>query len=114
MTNDIRRARDVLAKWRENPAGMPWRLGDRSPWHSDEVVIADAADRGDVSGDYMNEDDARLIVGTAGNPDLLDAIDTLLALYEPYQRAGADVRPPVMAHAERIAAAIIAAERMNA
>lgn len=109
MTNDIQRARDVLAKWRENPTGMPWQLGDRSPWHDDEVTVETADKMGDVSGDYMDEDSARLIVGTAGNPDLLDAIDGFLSMV-----ASGALRDRQQ-HAERIAAAVISAdERMSA
>lgn len=89
--NQIQQARDVLAKWRATP----------QPRLAMVNVMAQALD---------TESDARLIVGTAGNPDLLDAIDGLLELATDGGPAPATTR----AYAGFIAAAIIAAdERMT-
>ncbi|PYY59983.1 hypothetical protein DEJ17_06335 [Curtobacterium sp. MCSS17_011] len=73
--------------------------------------MADALRAGEVEKGYRNGwySEDRLIVGTAGNPELLDAIDGLLEAAERYTPGTFRVR------AERIAAAIIAAdERMSA
>lgn len=85
---DIQKARDVLAKWRE------------------------AANQGDPDAWVADTNDAHLIVGTAGNPELLDAIDYLLEAATIHEsRSNWSGAIP---HAERIAAAILAAdERMN-
>jgi hypothetical protein len=87
----IQRARDALAKWRsdeEDP--MPY-------WTEDQHF-------------GFGDSSARLIVGTAGNPDLLDAIDAMLATY----LAAHSIGPTYRRDSERIAAAIIAAdERMT-
>lgn len=102
--SDIQQARDVLAKWRGHPLHGNWSpvplLLDNAVYTFDVV---------DESSAYAaNSDDEaamRLIVGTAGNPDLLDAIDEEL-------RWGLDAPSAIT---RRIAAAIIAAyERMTA
>lgn len=79
MSADIQRARDVLAKWRKEATskgqwahddlgGMSWTVwATGSDPHDADVIHADSGT------------DAALIVGTAGNPDLLEAIDALLA-----------------------------------
>jgi hypothetical protein len=101
----IQDARDVLAKWRDNDVLL---------WHYDEHgTVLDSTGAAVVIG--ATEGDARLIVGTAGNPELLDAIDTLLTAVvaygypaDPYERGVSEV-------ARNIAAAILAAnERMSA
>jgi len=84
--NDIQQARDVLAKWREKAAGTVTYHGDNR----------------------------ELIVGTAGNPDLWDAIDAMFGSVLDWADVvdGEVIYPE---HIERIAAAIIAAdERMSA
>jgi hypothetical protein len=85
--SDIQQARDVLAKWRD----------------AEPLDIA-----------MFGPLDEPLIVGTAGNPDLLDAIDAML------REASADIaqygnQPDgLWSGHKRIAAAIIAAdERMT-
>lgn len=84
--NDIQKARDVLAKWRN------------------------AARNGEWSIESDTAESSWLGRGTAGNPELLDAIDGVLASEQEAQKPH---RAPNR-HAERIAAAIIAAdERMN-
>lgn len=91
--SDIQKARDVLASWVE---------GNVNPWCFDrEGVITD--DLGYVRAKAGA--DAQLIVGTAGNPELLAAIDGLL------RSAPIDAENYSIS---RIAAAIIAAnERMR-
>jgi hypothetical protein len=102
VTNDIQRARDVLAKWRD---------GDLDPWHIDESGYIDDIDNHPVTGG-ATEGDARLIVGTAGNPDLWDAWDGMLAQVDLIRETCPAV---LIAFANRIATAIIAAdERMSA
>jgi uncharacterized protein YjlB len=100
--NSIQQARDVLAKWRD---------GDVLLWHCDEHgTVLDSTGAAVVIG--ATEGDARLIVGTAGNPELLDAIDLLLEAGVIHESRGhySGSTP----HAERIAAAVIAAdERMT-
>lgn len=84
--SDIQKARDVLAKWRANAM---------------------------VGG--VVRTDLRLIVGTASKPDLLDAIDDCLYLAEQAIKRSVGNRSAVVTVAERVAAAIIAAdERMSA
>lgn len=116
---DIQQARDVLAKWRSESALVdyqPWSI--RSNYPPETRVLGadsdDVANPGDyaASNAFFDSRTARLIVGTAGNSDLLDAIDEMLA--------AADVPPvpitvPVILLAKPLAAAIISAdERMNA
>lgn len=84
---DIQRARDVLAKWRAD--GSEFKLqGGLVP----------------------------LIAGLGGNPELLDALDGLLAQEQRRRTSMHDnMSHELSHHATRIAAAIIAAdERMNA
>lgn len=121
--NDIQKAREVLATWRERATEGQWSLIDGV--YSQEGMTYDGsqieAEHEMVAMDHQDLDcgpvaplgysDARLIVLTAGNPDLLDAIDGLLA------EASFDARivsERLLAHAQLIAAAIIAAdERMQ-
>ncbi|MDT0211226.1 hypothetical protein [Curtobacterium sp. BRD11] len=123
----IQQARDVLAKWRERATEGPWTVVDGE--YSDDAGTYDGsqieAEHEMVAMDHQDLDcgpvaplghaDARLIVGTAGNPDLLDAIDGMLAI------AAADiaeygVKPPGLWNdVARVAAAIVAADgRMGA
>lgn len=105
MTNDIQQARDVLAKWRSEATEGTWEH------HQDGIVLVnDFIHSGDTTiAEDLFTPEARLIVGTAGNPDLLDAIDAFLGMV-----ASGELRDR-QGHAERIAAAIIAAdERMSA
>lgn len=103
MATDIQRARDVLAKWREKNDAEPWYFdGGETIWGGDDFSVATMT---------SFDSDARLIVGTAGNPDLLDAIDAMFATY----LAAHSIGPTYRRDTERIAAAIIAAdERMSA
>lgn len=88
--SNIQEARDVLAKWREKAA--------TGAWTEDHIA------------EIRGKRDGRLIVGTAGNPDLLDAISEFLLL----GLSVGSVNKQLGREAERIAAAIIAAEeRMN-
>lgn len=110
---DIQAARDVITKWRDKAAPGPWEVNEpigRLNRHLDWVSI-DTADEVEDPRNVTYEIprwEAPLIIGTAGNPELLDAIDELLALYVTYP--GEWPTPTV----KRIAAAIIAAdERMN-
>ncbi len=103
MTNDIQRARDVLAKWREK-AGQWTYAGDFTFTGEDRTEPC-------LPLHTQWKSNARLIVGTAGNPDLLDAIDAMLS--DRFLRH-ASTQSQFRQHAERIAAAIIAADkRMN-
>jgi hypothetical protein len=96
----ITKARDVLAKWREDLDG-------------DALSSLLDADVDPDTGytDYAKpEIGARLIFGTAGNLDLLDAIDTVLGVYASYSK----VMHRVPTYIKSIAAAIVAAdERMT-
>lgn len=106
---DIQKARDALAKWRDGSTPGPWEVSStgnelraRDPWN------------GFLLGTWANASgaDQSLIVGTAGNPALLDAIDGLLTHVWKYP---AWTNGHMRAYAGRIAAAIIAAdERMSA
>jgi len=87
-------AREVIAKWRERATEGPWKVIDGV--YSDEGLTYDGsqieAEHEMVAMDHQDLDcgavaplgyaDARLIVGTAGNPDLLDALDGLLRHHE--------------------------------
>ena len=75
----IEEARAVLKRWREDATAGNWVAGKWpfpdliwNPKHPGDHPALVAAERGDIA----------LIVGTAGNPDLLDAIDLGLAFYE--------------------------------
>lgn len=82
--NDIQKARDVLKKWRD-AASDPTTWGD--------------------PGEWVDFHDACLVIGTAGNPDLLDAIDLVL---NGYLDIAERYRPTSINH---LAAAIIAADQ---
>jgi hypothetical protein len=89
-SSTIQDARDVLAKWREGTTPGQWQVN--LIWSLGMVW-----------------DDAMLAVGTAGNPELLDAIDEGLRQY------GTLPDRSVPSFIKRIAAAIVAAnERMSA
>lgn len=111
---DIQQARDVLAKWRNNRFSSPWEVDKNLPFSADLVGLFAPAQKGyAVKFDDDQQPDgavAALIVGTAGNPELLDAIDGMLwAAGSPVAAEG------LVKTAERIAAAIIAADkRMSA
>lgn len=84
----IQQARDALAKWREEARAGEWS------------IEADTAE-----SSWLGR-------GTAGNPDLLDALDAVLAAADV---PAVPITVPVILLADRIAAAIIAAdERMSA
>jgi hypothetical protein len=111
--SEIQDARDVLAKWREASdrlRPLPWSF--HVGWGADQVMDGDGGsinheDQDDAA--QFNGPVAALIVGTAGNPDLLDAIDALLATGITL---GDRFAPKT--HAAHVAAAIIAAdERMR-
>lgn len=103
--SEIQDARDVLAKWRKDPSSASaWEAFD-SPGFEKHIA---AGDRGYL-GSIDDETDAELIVGTAGNPDLLDAIDNVLQVADRPGGSGA-----LRHHGAYLAAAIIAAdERMR-
>lgn len=114
-TNTIQQARDALAKWRKNlTSPLPWMIEkdgqDNITVDANRNDLVILSSREAASWASLDDDDARLIVGTAGNPDLLDAIDGLL---EEAQRSGLG---GWLGHfAVYFASAIIAAdERMNA
>lgn len=115
---DIQQARDVLAKWRnEVQSPLPWGLigGGNEPRDVVDATgdsVVSLWSREEASSAHLYDGDDRLIVGTAGNPDLLDGIDGLLAHVWKYPAWSSG---HMRTHAERIAAAIIAAdERMSA
>lgn len=99
--SDIQKARDVLAKW-----------GEAADKEAFEALLD--ADQDPEAGywDYAKPNPgAHLIFGTAGNPDLLDAIDVMLGV--AIIEAGKNMHFDHVA--ERIAAAILSAdERMSA
>lgn len=115
MTN-IQHARDVLAKWRERAIQGTWDARQDTPSMSGSNwtlrVHGTPGIRASVN-EYQHGDGlARLIVGTAGNPDLLDAIDAMLKNAQWHIDSYGSVEHP---WASLIAAAIIAADtRMNA
>lgn len=115
MSADIQRARDVLAKWRVGATPGTWEARAESPtmggaeWTVRTVGIPGI--RMGIHEYQHGSTNLALIVGTAGNPDLLDAIDELLRLEARVEKRGG----PVFANTKRIAAAIISAdERMSA
>jgi len=91
----IQDAREALAKWRDGSTPGPWE--DYGGYVAvPGYVIANGTER-----------DIPLIVGTAGNPELLDVIDRMLQ-----GEADADIPDPYIFD---LAAAILAAdERMSA
>lgn len=107
--SNIQQARDILAKWRSAAATGRWDL--KFDWA--QFTAESSPEENGYVGDTENPYDARLIVGIAGNPDLLNAIDGLLthgqsAVTNPMNEFG------VRDWADRIATAIIAAdERMT-
>jgi hypothetical protein len=108
VVNDIQKARDVLAKWRKAQTPAPWQV--KADWTGDAAEFGTAEEN--PLGWTNHPVDARLIVGTAGNPDLLDAIDAMFDYMAPLGRT---VPTPLVRHLEGIAAAIISAdERMSA
>ena len=87
--SDIQKARDVLAKWREKASVGSWSV--------------------DHVAELRAQRDGRLIVGTAGNPELWEALDEGLRQY------GKMPDRSIPTFINRIAAAIVAAdERMSA
>lgn len=109
--SDIQQARDVLAKWRDAATPGAWHVEHhRIDIELVPAVFADEPEALVIEPDGVGPDDARLIVGTAGNPDLLDALDGLLAA-AIWTMTTAGV---FYESTELIAAAIIAAdERMT-
>lgn len=110
--NIIQDARGVLARWRDGSTPGPWIM-DTAPIKSMGFSIHNGLEG--IVREAYEEADTRLIVGTAGNPGLLDAIDALLELAESAERDHrAGWSAVVWSKAEPIAAAIIAAnERMS-
>lgn len=124
--SNIQEARSVLKKWRANVKQGVWRKLEDVEWPADDGEMVKQAAIGtdsgpltwdDHGGDVFTPEDARLIVGMAGNPELLDAIDAMLRMASAYpglQWVDGDAYRFLSA-ADRIAAAIIAAdERMSA
>lgn len=116
--NYIQQARDVLAKWRENSFSTLWEVDTNTPFSADLVgLFAPAQKEYVVKFDDDRQPEgavANLIVGTAGNPELLDAIDGLLASAQTIA-ASTPGMIRFIERADRIAAAIITAdERMSA
>lgn len=114
--SEIQDARDVLAKWRDGTTPGPWK---RSRSGIDGENYGEVIFPGDVScssycyggsssidGDNLVAD-FRLIVGSAGNPDLLDAIDDVLVSAIAWDMKGMH-RPAAL---DDLAAAIIAADQ---
>jgi hypothetical protein len=114
---DIQRARDVLAKWRELIYDTEWEIDTNLPFSSELVGLFVPADKEYAvkfeDGRAPHVSVARLIVGTAGNPDLLDAIDGLLAEALRVQE-GWPTAPRVKDTVPLAAAIIAADERMSA
>ncbi|UXZ57056.1 hypothetical protein [Curtobacterium sp. Arg-1] len=110
---DIQQARDVLAKWREDATAGQWVVDlDRGESFgavdTPDVYSESNADSVVLPAGTVAEHDIPLIVGTAGNPDLLDAIDRVLRLADIEGGAFHDAAAP-------FAAAILSAdERMSA
>jgi hypothetical protein len=109
----IQDARDVLAKWRDESDSKhrAWHYADLGgPTWTIWAAGLDPEDSSVLHADSGG--DARLAVGTAGNPELLDAIDAQLAYA---QTVLPNPFPEIVVWSERIAAAIVAAnERMSA
>lgn len=121
--NIIRHARAALAKWRTNRFNSRWEVDKNLPFSADLVGFFDPAQKEyAVKFDDDRQPDgavADLIVGTAGNPELLDAIDAQLAFAAEYDERPEEGRSGTgdlwMTFAERTAAAIVTAdERMSA
>lgn len=112
---DIQQARDILAKWREAvESPLPWALStdgqDSEVEDGNGASIVQLFSREAASWAGLGDGDARLIVGTAGNPDLLDAIDGLLELALTYGDLPPGSGSRFITRAERIATAVIAAD----
>jgi hypothetical protein len=114
---DIQQARDVLAKWRsEADSPLPWAIENDG---QDNIAVDAGRDdlvrlssREVASWAGLADGDARLIVGTAGNSELLDAIDALLGDAARYHEH--DSAHLFAMHGRLIAAAIVAVdERMT-
>ena len=117
-SSTLQRAREVLATWRERATEGPWKVIDGV--YSDDDGEYDASQiEGEhemVAMDHQDLDcgavpsigyaDARLIVGTAGNTDLLDELDAMFrdSIEDAERGNGRSSR------AERLAAHIIAAD----
>lgn len=115
----IQQARDVLAKWRELIYDTEWTIDTNEPFSSELVGLFVPADKEYAvlfaDGRPPHVSIARLIVGTAGNPESLDADDALLALALEYGDLPSGNGSRFIALAKRKAAAIVAAdERMSA
>jgi len=101
-SSTIQQARDVLARWKADASDLPWSLHT-----SNGSNRVNESNGNEVAADLYSWD-AVLIVGTAGNPDLLDAIDEGLRQY------GTMPERSVPTFIKRIAAAVIIAdERMT-
>ncbi|NII42264.1 hypothetical protein E9228_002922 [Curtobacterium flaccumfaciens] len=107
MSADIQQARAALAKWRKGSTPGPWgisatsnELRARDPWN------------GFLLGTWANASgaDQALIVGTAGNPELWDSLDGMLKVANEWKHGAPSKNVMFVKHAERIAAAIIAAD----
>jgi hypothetical protein len=86
--SEIQDARDVLAKWRQGIGDKAWVRSEAQKALIDSVSLT-------------------LIVGTAGNPDLLDELDLVLSAGI---KAQSEPNELVLLIAKRIAAAIIVAD----
>jgi hypothetical protein len=113
--SDIQQARDVLSKWRKHATPGPWSR-EEMPETGENRVVREFEFFGSqiepVAPGGMDSEDARLIVGTAGNPDLLDAIDFLLEEALRVQE-GWPTAPRVKDTLPLAAAIIAADERMG-
>jgi hypothetical protein len=112
----IQQARDVLAKWRKEAREGRWHFA---------YMVPSSKNLGTIDGDMecaefyvasdVTSEDARLIVGTAGNPDLLDAWDGMLGIFENEPKTAPLLWPELWVEVQRIVAAIIGAnERISA
>ncbi|PZE33972.1 hypothetical protein DEJ21_14075 [Curtobacterium sp. MCSS17_006] len=121
---DIQQARNVLAKWRTNRFNSLWEVDKNLPFSADLVgLFAPAQKEYVVKFDDDRQPDgavADLIVGTAGNPELLDWIDRFLRdseadLEAARGRLGRTDEPGAVGEAITLAGVIIAADqRINA
>lgn len=86
MADVIEEARETLKRWRtDTPDTKPWKIGPRMKSYGltpvllpNGVSLFEDPDSG-MGGATREDRDARLIVGTAGNPALLDILDRFLA-----------------------------------
>lgn len=109
--DQIQQARDVLTKWRKEAREGRWHFAYSIPASKNLGTIdGDMEREGFYVASDVTSEDARLIIGLAGNPVLLDAVDLLLERSIRWPNAPLDMEP-----IELIAAAIIAAqEQMSA